>query len=117
MLIYGSGFIAVYLILSLLYLRALALRARLELDRIEVFDTEYKLVAHLICMGIGLLSVVLAFAWSPAAAGWTYMVLPLAMSANGFAWGARRERLEEALAKESRGGTEASDPVAEGEIE
>ncbi len=58
--IYGLGFAAVYLALTLLYLHAYRLRDELELAELERFDTRYQIYRLLVLVGTGVLSAVLA---------------------------------------------------------
>jgi hypothetical protein len=60
LVIYGLGFAAVYLALTLLYLHAWRLREALELNELERFDTRYQILRLLILTGFGVLAAGLA---------------------------------------------------------
>jgi uncharacterized membrane protein len=60
MIIYGLGYIVIYVLFLLMYLHALRNKAILELSAVEIFDTRTKLFAHSILISIGLCSVLLA---------------------------------------------------------
>jgi hypothetical protein len=81
MLIYDSGFTAVFAVLALLYAYAWRRRETLELDPIERHKTIEKLGAHLCLFGVGALSLsILLLAGEPAIpfAGFIYFgIAPL----------------------------------------
>lgn len=60
LVIYGLGFAAVYLAITLLYMHAYRLRDALELTELEKFDTRYQIYRLLILVGVGLLAALLA---------------------------------------------------------
>jgi hypothetical protein len=60
MIVYGAGFLLVFLCFALLYSHAYKKRMRLDLNDSEIFDTVSGLQAHLMEAGIGLVAVVLA---------------------------------------------------------
>lgn len=97
--IYGSGIVAIYALLALMYAHALRRRESLELTRLEAFDTRSSIVAHLLAAGVGLVSIAVALA-VPAhlvgLAGYAYFLFAPVMTAHGMIAGARRRRLEEA---------------------
>ena len=77
-LIYGGGVIALYSLLALLYVHAYRKRGELELTPVEVFDTRSSIVAHLLAVGVGLVSVVIALTVPhPARRPGRLRVLPL----------------------------------------
>ena len=97
--IYGSGIVAIYTLLSLLYAHALRRRRSLELTPLEIFDTRSSIVAHLLAAGVGLVSIVVALTVPPnlsGLAGYAYFLFAPVMTAHGMISGARRRRLEEA---------------------
>ena len=57
MLIYGLGFILIYILFFFMYIHALRKREELTLNNIEVFDTRTKLYSKLILIFIGVLAV------------------------------------------------------------
>ena len=62
MIVYSSGFTALFLTLALLHLRAWRFADRLELDEVERYMTRADIRTHLICAALGLVSI--ALAWS-----------------------------------------------------
>ena len=100
-LIYGAGVIAIYLILALMYWRALGKRRELELTPLEVFDTKTSIVMHVIAAAIGVLSCVIAVTVPlrlAGLAGYVYFLFGPAMAILGTRAGRRRRNLENAAA-------------------
>ena len=60
LVIYGLGFAAVYLAMTLLYLHAYRLRDVLELTELEKFDTRYQIFRLLTLVAVGLIAALLA---------------------------------------------------------
>lgn len=60
LVIYGLGFAAVYLSMTLLYLHAYRLRDALELTELEQFDTRYQISRLWILVAFGLIAAILA---------------------------------------------------------
>lgn len=60
LVIYGLGFAAVYLAMTLLYLHAYRLRDLLELNELEKFDTRYHIYRLLTLTVVGLIAAILA---------------------------------------------------------
>ena len=60
MLIYGAGFVAIYLLFYLMYRRAEKSAEKLQLTPEELFETKTVGYINLLCMGIGLLSMLVA---------------------------------------------------------
>lgn len=76
LVIYGLGFAAVYLALSLLYLHAYALRDALDLSGLERLDTRYYIHRMLILVAVGLAAAALArLGWLGEWGGLFYLVL------------------------------------------
>ncbi len=61
LIIYGLGFAAVYLALTLLYLHAYRLRGLLELTALERFDTRYHILRLSILVAFGITAALLAW--------------------------------------------------------
>lgn len=61
MAIYSGGFVAVFSLFALLHWRAWTLRASLGLDAQQCYLTSVRLRAHLISVGVGVVSLVLAW--------------------------------------------------------
>jgi hypothetical protein len=72
LIIYGLGFAAVYLMLTLLYLHAYRLRDALKLNELEIFDTRYQILRLLTLVTVGLFASILA--WIPATRNWSGML-------------------------------------------
>jgi uncharacterized membrane protein len=60
LVIYGLGFAAVYLAMTILYLHAYRLRDVLELTELEKFDTRYQILRLSILVAAGLIAALLA---------------------------------------------------------
>ncbi len=75
MIIYGIGFVFIYLLFFFMYLHAYFQRAALALTRTEIFDTKTKLFVNIIMICIGLLSIILAILSSPGLSGMTYFLI------------------------------------------
>jgi len=98
--VYGVGYAAVFLVLSLLYLHAWRRRDELALNDLERLKTRRSLIDHVAMTTVGLVSAVLALVW-PARwigfAGYFYFVVGVYFTIAGFTLG-RRERRAAALA-------------------
>jgi hypothetical protein len=91
LVIYGLGFAAVYLALSLLYLHAYALRDALDLSGLERLDTRYYIHRMLILVAVGLAAAGLArLGWLGEWGGLVYLILFPAGRIHG--WLHRRKR-------------------------
>lgn len=76
LIVYGLGFIAVFLCLSLLYLRAYAQHHALTLTTLERFEARIGGEHYLLYAAVGLVSVLLAWLGvHPAIAGYFYVAL------------------------------------------
>ena len=60
MMIYGTGYILIYVLFFFMYVHALRKKDELELTDSEIFDTKSSLYAKLVLIIIGLLSVIVA---------------------------------------------------------
>jgi len=100
MMIYSSGYVAIFLILWLLYRNALRQRAGLALSPVEELATRAGAREHLINAGIGGLSLALAgLERGSAFAGWIYLLVGPSLALHGWLSGRARERLETRLTK------------------
>jgi hypothetical protein len=63
--IYGTGYVAVFVVFLLMYLYALRKRHVLHLTRLDLFDARYAIEADVINIGTGLGSVALALLGAP----------------------------------------------------
>jgi uncharacterized membrane protein YciS (DUF1049 family) len=100
MIVFSVGYVAVFLVFALLYLRAYSKRAELELNPLEVLDTRTEFGEHLLHVCIGLLSIGLAAQdtrGSAALAGFCYMLIGPVMTVHGMLAGKKRKRLEASL--------------------
>ena len=77
MLIYGSGFISIYIIFILLYRYAVKCKDEIGLDDRELFVTNTKLYAYYILLFIGILSVTIAYFSDPSNAGYSGLIYML----------------------------------------
>lgn len=60
MIVYGIGFMLIYLLFFFMYLHAIRKKEELELTPSEIFDTKTSLYANIILVSIGMTSVVVA---------------------------------------------------------
>ena len=95
--IYGIGYVAVFVVLILMYLYALRKRHVLHLTRLDLFDARYAIEANVINIGTGLGSIALALLGAPpAVAGFFYLVLGPLRAVHEARSGRRRRGLERA---------------------
>jgi hypothetical protein len=98
LIVYGAGFVAVFLTLTLLYYRAWRARDRLGLDALERFDTRTSLQHYSLYVGIGLLSISIAAIGGAGASFWagmSYFLLGPSAGFHGALRGRRRRELEQ----------------------
>jgi uncharacterized membrane protein len=110
-LLYGAGFVAIFALFALFYVNALRQRAALELNRVEVFDTQSGVWANLGIAAIGIGSMILAlFPQTIGAAGYFYFAIMFVRSGQGMLTGRRRRALVAAEQKREadRHGTRAA---------
>lgn len=102
MLLYSGGFVGIFVVLSLLYLRAWRLRDALGLDAAERVATRGSLRRQLLSVAIGLLSLALALALPrfPAASGLIFFLMGPAQAWNGFRTERELERVRARAAEE-----------------
>jgi hypothetical protein len=95
-IVYGSGVIAVFGMLALLYSHALRRRDQLALDRIELFDTRSSLVRNLLAAGVGAASIAIALTVPGrmvGLAGYAYFLFGPVFAIHGAIAGSRRRKL------------------------
>ncbi len=94
--IYSIGFVALCLVVLLLYLRAWSQREQLALDAVERHVTQSEIGAWSIMAGVGAIAVLMGL-FAPrhplTVPGWAYVLLPLVMPAFGVIRGRQLERL------------------------
>ncbi|HEX3271293.1 MAG TPA: TMEM175 family protein [Ktedonobacterales bacterium] len=94
--IYGLGFIAVFLILALLYANAYRQRARLELNSLEAFDTVSDIWSNVSVAAVGLGSIALAqFPATLNLAGFFYFAIAIVRTVYEALSARKRRPLEE----------------------
>jgi uncharacterized membrane protein len=96
MVVYGGGYVAVFVIFALLHVHALRKREMLELDELEIHDTRDNIRECVLNAAIGLASIAVAALGGPAyavAAGLVYWLIGPVMAVNGVIAGRRRMRI------------------------
>ena len=91
-LLYGAGFVVLFLMFALLYLNAYRRREALGLTALEVFDLRMAGGAHLVSASVGVLSCAVVFLprpW-PVFAGFVYFLMGPAHWLYGTTMGRRR---------------------------
>lgn len=94
MVIYGLGFVGIFLLFFLMHLHAYRQRARLDLNDVEVYDTRTEMILHLGYIAIGIVSTItaLAFPHAPQWAGWTFFLIGPVAGTIGWRRGSGREQ-------------------------
>jgi len=93
--IYGTGYVAVFVVFLLMYLYALRKQHVLHLTRLDLFDARYAIEADVINIGTGLGSIALALLGAPpVVAGLFYFVLGPLRAVHGARSGRHRRTLE-----------------------
>jgi uncharacterized membrane protein len=98
--VYGLGFAAVFVILTLLYWHAYRKRAALELNELETHDTRSYAQENALMAAVGLFSTALALSGLPVSsllAGLSYWLIGPVQYLHGRHRGKRRQRLLEEL--------------------
>jgi uncharacterized membrane protein len=93
MMIYGAGYVGVYVIFALLYLHAYRLRDALELSPMEAYETRGVVQEQLVMIGIGALSIGLALMRKPSLSGMSYILIGPMQTMLGMRHGKRRKAL------------------------
>jgi len=97
MVVYGVGYLSVYLLFTFLYLHAFRKKEELDLSMIEIYDTVSSISGNLVHVSIATISILVAvIGWenSSAWAGLTYFLLGPALTVHGIVRGRGRRRLE-----------------------
>ena len=101
MLIYSSGYVAVFIIFLLMYRHAWKIRGELKLTASEQFDTRATMTEFVINIGVGSLSLLIAFFGGVGAtgiSGMTYFLLGILQTAAGVYYGRKRRLLSPTVA-------------------
>ncbi|HEX8451545.1 MAG TPA: TMEM175 family protein [Longimicrobium sp.] len=96
MVVYSTGYVAVFVIFALLHLHALRKREMLELDELELHDTRDNIRECILNSSIGIASIAVAAIGGrryAVAAGLVYWLVGPAMAINGTIAGKRRQRI------------------------
>jgi Endosomal/lysosomal potassium channel TMEM175 len=83
MAIFGAGFAAVYAVFTLMYLNAYRMRAALELNAVEAFDTRFGIAHHAMLAATGVVAIAFALAVpvrDAGYAGWFYATIPISIN-------------------------------------
>jgi len=97
MVIYGMGFLAVFVVFTLLYRHAYRKRHELEMSPIETLITQSSIRAYGLCVAVSTLSILIAAAGGSAyagVAGWTYALIGPLEAWNGALLGRRIRKLQ-----------------------
>jgi uncharacterized membrane protein len=98
MLVYGIGYLSVYLLFTLLYFHALRKKEELDLSPIEIYDTVSSILGTLIHVSVATLSILVAVIGGENFSGWaglTYFLLGPALTIHGTMRGKGRKKLEQ----------------------
>ena len=98
MLIFGIGYLAIFVVFVLLHIHAYRKKEQLELNSLETFDTVSSIQEAGLNCAIAVFSISLVwFGGSRFAgfAGMAYMLTGVVMAIHGFIMGSRRRRIEE----------------------
>ncbi len=97
MIIFGAGYVAVFLVFVLLYWHAYRQRHALDLNELETFDTREKIEGSSINVIVGVVSILTAYfggtRYAPLA-GLSYLLLAPALTIHGFISGRNRRKVE-----------------------
>ncbi|MDT7808609.1 MAG: hypothetical protein QOJ70_2422 [Acidobacteriota bacterium] len=103
MAIFGLGFASVFAVFALLYQHAYRVRAKLELNELETYDTRSSVQENVLMSAVGVLSVGFALGGGPRwiLLSWmTYWLTGPVQFFHGHLMGKRRRRLEERVAQQ-----------------
>ena len=100
MIIFGSGFVAVYLAFAALLVHAYRIRDSLGLNPYEIAYTQNAIGAQLVNALVGALSIATTFLFPREAAGragYIYLLVPLFQNVHARLWDRRRRAIESAM--------------------
>jgi len=99
--VYAAGFVAVFVLLALLFFHAYRLRDTLGLSELEVFDARAAIGHHVVSIIVGMVSLIVALAaplaWVPLAPLSFFLMGP-GHTFYGWRTGRERRQLEEDIA-------------------
>jgi uncharacterized membrane protein len=98
MLIFGVGYLAIFLVFVLLHIHAYRKREQLELNTLETFDTISSIQEAGLNCAIAIVSMSLVWfggARMAGLSGLAYMLTGVVMAIHGFINGARRKKIEQ----------------------
>jgi len=104
MLIYGSGYICIYLLFLLMHIHAFRKKIELKLTPSEIFDTHTKIYKNTILVSIGVISILFALLLKPersGLAGFVYFLIGPAFSLFFRYRGAKKIKLYNADAEKN----------------
>jgi uncharacterized membrane protein len=107
MIIYGLGFVAVYLLLALLNWHAYCQREHLQLNESERLLTVGAIRVNFLSAAIGVTSIIIVIVGGPehaALAGWIYFGVSVVYAINGWVVGVKMRRLTECVASQPGSG-------------
>ena len=96
MLIFGSGFAALYLVFGAMHWHAWRMREALRLNAYESAHTLTSMVTQFLNAAIAMLSIIVALILKPdkaALAGYVYVLIPVALNVQGVLWRRRQREL------------------------
>lgn len=105
LLIFGIGYVAVFGVFVMLYLRAYRRRRQLELNQIEIFDTRNSIQECALNCAVGITSMMIATFGGRYAllSGPVYMLVGVVMTIHGTVMGKQRRKLERVVAQPELG--------------
>lgn len=96
MQIYGLGFMAIFFLIALLYVRAYMKREALGLNELEQFDTRAGILENFAVGSVGVLSIMMVTVWGSRAGFWAgicYGLIGPVKAVHGFWAGTTRARM------------------------
>jgi uncharacterized membrane protein len=100
--IFSLGYIAIFLIFSLLYHHAYRKRAELQLNELEIHDTWSNIVENMLHVLIGVFSIIITVITRSGYGGLVYWLIAPVQFVGGTIMGRRRKRIEQRLETEAR---------------
>jgi uncharacterized membrane protein len=98
MAVYGAGYLAVFILFSLLYYHALRKKDQLGLSEIEIYDTKTGISGNLVQAFVAGLSIILTFLFDGGWPSWAvYFLLGPLLTMHGAARGKGRRKLNQRL--------------------